>query len=274
VTAPRFTVITAAFNAEQTIAESVLSNLDQDFDGWFEVIVVDDGSSDRTAQRLSEFRDARLTVVSLAANSGRAAARNLAVARATGDYIVPCDADDRSRPGRLSAHASSIAAAPDAAAHFGSIWALAPTGAGRHWPTMPSTADDVDAAFGRGRMGVAHGASAFRADWFQTVGGYDPAIRVAEDYDLFVRGWSAGAFVPHQEFVLDCAVRSRFPRWGYWWDNERHRRAIAARAANLAASPSRVDAIDPYLATMSTRARKALELGRYGAHFVNDLVRG
>ncbi|GAB3573131.1 hypothetical protein GCM10027406_01130 [Leifsonia lichenia] len=274
MTTPRFTVITAAFNAEETIAESVASNLDQEFEGWFEVIVVDDGSTDRTSERLSEIKDARLTVITLDANRGRAAARNEAVARARGDYIVPCDADDRSRQGRLFAHAASIARTPGAAAHFGNIWALSPSGDGRHWPVMPGKTDDVDTAFDRGRMGVAHGASAFRVDWFLAAGGYDPTIRVAEDFDLFARGWSAGAFVPHPEFVLDCAVRSRFPRWGYWWDNERHRRAIAARAAHVQTTPSRIDAIGPYLATTSTRARKALELGRYGAHLANDLVRG
>ncbi|MGJ4844448.1 glycosyltransferase [Leifsonia sp. Le1] len=289
MTAPRFSVITAAYNAEATIVASVSANLGQEYDGWFELIVVDDGSTDGTAERLSSIRDARLTVVTLGTNRGRAAARNAAVARARGDYIVPCDADDRSRPGRLFAHAASIAEAPDAAAHFGNIWALTPAGDARHWPVMPSTADAVDEAFGRGRMGVAHGASAFRADWFRAVGGYDEAIRVAEDFDLFARGWSAGAFRPHPEFVLDCAVRSRFPRWGYWWDNERHRRAIDDRSRRLHAAPSGVDphgvdphgvdprGIDPldvYLARTSTPARKALELGRYSAHLANDLVRG
>lgn len=278
MTAPRFTVVTAAFNAEESIVASVRSNLDQEFDGWFEVIVVDDGSTDRTAELLSGIRDERLTIVTLGANRGRAAARNAAVERARGDYIVPCDADDRSRPERLTAHSRSIRNAPDAAAHFGNIWSLAPSGDTRHWPVMPATADGVDAAFGRGRMGVAHGASAFRTDWFIASGGYDQTIRVAEDFDLFARGWSSGAFVPHPEFVLDCAVRSRFPRWGYWWDNERHRRAIAARAiaarTRSAQSPGSVDPLDTYLAATSTPARKALELGRYSAHLVNDLVRG
>lgn len=271
---PRFTVITAAHNAQETIVASVESNLAQRFDGAFELIVVDDGSTDRTPQLLAGIRDDRLTVITFDANRGRAAARNAAVARASGDYIVPCDADDRSRPGRLVAHEAAIRRAPGAAAYFGNIWSLAPSGDARHWPVMPATADAVDQAFARGRMGVAHGASAFRADWFQATGGYDETIRVAEDYDLFARGWSAGSFRPHPEFVLDCAVRSRFPRWGYWWDNERHRRAIAARATNHHGAVQRTDPLDAYLATTSSPARKALELGRYSAHLVNDLVRG
>lgn len=284
MTRPRFSIITAAYNAEATILDSVSSNLSQRFDDGFEVIVVDDGSTDRTAELLAGIVDARLTVVTLDANRGRAAARNAAIAVAHGEYLVPCDADDRSRPGRLIAHAGSVRADPDAAAHFGNIWAVAPSGDARHWPVMPATPNDVDHAFGRGRMGVAHGASAFRADWFAGVGGYDETIAIAEDFDLFARGWTTGAFRPHPEFVLDCAVRSRFPRWTYWWDNERHRRAIAARAGRgqlsaslagpLAAESLAVDPIAPYLATTSTGLRKTLELGRYGAHLANDLVRG
>lgn len=284
MTGPRFSIITAAYNAEATILASVSSNLDQQFDDGFEVIVVDDGSTDRTAELLAGIADARLTVVTLDANRGRAAARNAAIAVTRGEYIVPCDADDLSRPDRLTAHADSVLADPDAVVHFGNIWAVAPNGDARHWPVMPATPDGVDEAFGRGRMGVAHGASAFRAAWFASIGGYDETITVAEDFDLFARGWTPGAFRPHQGFVLDCAVRSRFPRWTYWWDNERHRRAIVARASCRRASASRgeppvaeplaADPIAPYLATTSTGLRKTLELGRFGAHLVNDLVRG
>lgn len=270
---PRFSVIMAAHNAATTIRSAVEANLAQDYVGWFEVIVVDDGSTDDTARELSLLDNPRLTVVRLQENQGRAEARNVAASAARGNFLVPCDADDISLPDRLSAHAKAIMDEPAHDVYFGKYWAVDDTGHVRHWPVMPLKPQDVDAEFLRGQMAVAHGASAYRKQWFDAVGGYDATIRIAEDYDLFARGWSRGAYLPHDDFVLEYAIRSYFPTWEYWWDNERFRRAIAARltADGLGAETS--SDLTPFLAVTSTTTRKGLEWFRYLAHRSAEPVR-
>jgi succinoglycan biosynthesis protein ExoU len=95
-------VIVAAWNAEATIGRAVASALAQP--EAREVFVIDDGSSDATAEAARACDDGarRLTVMRLPASGGPAAARNLAIAASRAPWICPLDADDYLRPGRLA----------------------------------------------------------------------------------------------------------------------------------------------------------------------------
>ncbi|QIZ98010.1 glycosyltransferase family 2 protein [Leifsonia sp. PS1209] len=270
---PRFSVIIAAYQAESTITRSVRSNLDQEYEGWFEVIVVDDGSTDRTSQVLDELNDPRLKVIRLTKNGGRSAARNTAIAAASGDFLNICDADDMSLPGRMRAHAAAIVSRPDADVWFGRYVAREPQGETREWPRTPGTVEGVDRAFHQGKMAVAHGASAFRRDWFARTGGYDESIAVAEDYDLFARGWRIGRYVPQDDFVLEYATRSAFPTWQYWWDNERYRRAITARVRDLGPTFAGRTPLDRYLGRTSVPSRRLVEMARFRVHRMLEPLR-
>jgi glycosyltransferase involved in cell wall biosynthesis len=88
----RVSAIIPVWNAERTIAEAIDSVLAQTFRN-FELIVVDDGSTDRTAGIIDSYRD-RVKVLR-SANSGPATARNAGVAVAAGEYLAFLDADDR-----------------------------------------------------------------------------------------------------------------------------------------------------------------------------------
>jgi glycosyltransferase involved in cell wall biosynthesis len=90
-------VVIPAFNAEAFLAEAIDSVLAQDHDP-VEVIVVDDGSTDRTAAIASSYPVRCLRQ----ANGGQAAARNAGVAAARGSFISFLDADDLWRPSKLS----------------------------------------------------------------------------------------------------------------------------------------------------------------------------
>jgi glycosyltransferase involved in cell wall biosynthesis len=93
---PAMSVIIPTFNRGSGIMPTIRAALDQDFDS-FEVVVVDDGSTDGTAERLREIVDPRLTVVRRS-NGGISAARNTGVQCAAGQFVVPLDDDDL--PGR------------------------------------------------------------------------------------------------------------------------------------------------------------------------------
>ncbi len=91
---PLVSVIIPAYNAEAFIQETLRSVLAQTYTN-LEVLVVDDGSHDRTAEMVKGFvkQDARVTLLQQP-NAGVAAARNLAIQQAKGEFIAPIDADD------------------------------------------------------------------------------------------------------------------------------------------------------------------------------------
>lgn len=98
---PLVSVIIPAYNAESYIREALESALGQTYEP-LEIIVVDDGSRDRTAEIVREVavRDQRVTLLQQP-NAGVAAARNLAIEHARGAYVAPLDADDYWLPKKI-----------------------------------------------------------------------------------------------------------------------------------------------------------------------------
>lgn len=92
---PLLTVIMAAYNAERHIAESIDSVIAQTVSDW-ELIVVDDGSRDRTTKIVAGYTrvDSRIRLISQPANLGPAHARNLAIEQARGELMAFIDSDD------------------------------------------------------------------------------------------------------------------------------------------------------------------------------------
>src|SRR4051794_23345964 len=103
-----------AWNAEATISEALQSVAVQTYAN-LEIIIVDDGSADATAQLAERFcaRDPRGRVISRS-NGGPAAARNLGIAAARGEWIALIDADDLWHPTKLQKQISVALAVPEA----------------------------------------------------------------------------------------------------------------------------------------------------------------
>src|SRR5919202_5944333 len=96
---PTIFVVIPAYNAERTILETVASVLQQTFSD-FELIVIDDGSRDRTVELLQSIKDERLKVFSYE-NGGLPVARNRGISRSNGEFITFVDADDLWTPDKL-----------------------------------------------------------------------------------------------------------------------------------------------------------------------------
>ncbi len=105
-----FSVIIAVYNGAQTIRRAIESVLSQTWPAH-EIIVVDDGSTDATAQEVAQF-DERVCYVHQA-NAGVSAARNAGARLATGDWLAFLDADDWYYPDRLRRHAFFLARDPN-----------------------------------------------------------------------------------------------------------------------------------------------------------------
>ncbi|WNZ23803.1 glycosyltransferase family 2 protein [Leptolyngbya sp. NK1-12] len=109
---PTISVIIPAYNAEKTILSAITSVQKQTFSDW-EVIVINDGSTDGTVQKLASISDQRLKVFSYP-NAGVSTARNRGLDRASGDYIAFLDADDQWTADKLEAQLAALQHHPDA----------------------------------------------------------------------------------------------------------------------------------------------------------------
>ncbi|MBE7145201.1 glycosyltransferase family 2 protein [Bacillus paranthracis] len=98
----QLSIIVPTYNASRFIEETIHSVLNQSFQDW-ELIIIDDCSTDNTVQKLNEFRkiDQRIRVKVLDENSGAAIARNTGISMASGRYIAFLDSDDLWVPRKL-----------------------------------------------------------------------------------------------------------------------------------------------------------------------------
>ncbi|MCP5432738.1 MAG: glycosyltransferase family 2 protein [Alphaproteobacteria bacterium] len=108
---PLVSVVVPAFNAERTLAETLASAADQTH-RELEILVVDDGSTDATADLVRAFaaRDGRVRLIPKA-NGGVAAARNAGISEARGAYVAPLDADDLWHPRKIELQVGALEAA-------------------------------------------------------------------------------------------------------------------------------------------------------------------
>lgn len=157
-----------------------------------EVIVVDDGSTDDTAACLAGWaNDPRVRVVQQA-NQGRSAARNHGARLARGEFLAFLDSDDLYAPGALAAHLATFARRPDLGLAIGGYALINDQGAdlGARLPWR-SHADLRPAAWLFDCVAMP-GSVLLRRSWWETVGEFDPACEIAEDWDFFLRLAAAG----------------------------------------------------------------------------------
>ncbi|MGB3299731.1 MAG: glycosyltransferase family 2 protein, partial [Phormidesmis sp.] len=103
---PLVSVIIPAYNAEKTLLETIESVLQQSFCD-FELIVVNDGSTDRTVDILNTVDDVRLKTLSVV-NGGVSAARNLGIVHSSGQFISFIDADDLWTADKLASQVAAL----------------------------------------------------------------------------------------------------------------------------------------------------------------------
>jgi glycosyltransferase involved in cell wall biosynthesis len=113
VTRPILSVVIPTWNRAGLVCEAIESALSQR-DGQVEVIVVDDGSTDGTANLLEQRYSNQIKLLRLPRRGGAGAARNAGVSQATGDFLAFLDSDDLWLPGKLDAELSVFEQFPDA----------------------------------------------------------------------------------------------------------------------------------------------------------------
>jgi len=184
-------VIIPAWNAADTIAATLQSLITQSHAEW-EAVVVDDGSTDATADIARRFadRDARIRMVQQQ-NGGEAAARNAGLATAVHDWLLFLDADDWIAPQHLARLTHELAADASLDAVFCSHARVAADGTRILDPFMPP-AGDMFATWARRSAFPIH-ACIVRRRLVEDVGRFDTTLRKSADWDLWQRVARTGA---------------------------------------------------------------------------------
>lgn len=229
------TALIPCYNGEQYVAGAIESVRAQTR-AVDEILVIDDGSTDRSAEVA---RDAGATVHTLPQNAGPSHVRNVGLGRARGDLVAFLDADDRWVPEHCAIVGGLAEKAPEAVVAFGRSALI-------QFPDMRSSAGlpegrAVDALVEVLRLNpVTQSAAILRREVALAAGGYNTAMRYAEDYDLWLRLALLGPFIcTHQvtcwrEVHPGQASRNAFPmRRGAW--SARSRAIDAVRRSGDAA---------------------------------------
>lgn len=187
MTAPRLSVVMSVFNGERYLAAALDSIIGQSFTD-FELIAIDDGSSDRSGEILRACGDSRVRVLTNVGNIGLTRSLNRGLVAARGSYIARHDADDVSHPERFARQVEFLDANPGIAlvgARVRIIDEHGRTRAARE--NHPATAAGVRWALLFGNP-FAHSAVTFRRSVVRDeLGGYDESYEFNQDFELWSR---------------------------------------------------------------------------------------
>jgi len=194
---PLVSVLLAAHDAERFLASALASVLRQTVTD-LELVVVDDGSRDRTPEILAELGDPRLVVLRNEERLGLAASLNLALERARSRYVARLDADDVAMPARLERQLSYLRGAPAVAVAGTGVLDVDEAGRPGRVHLMPASPGEVRwaALFG---SPFYHPTVLFDREALERHGlRYDAAFLESEDYELWARVLSVaeGANLP------------------------------------------------------------------------------
>lgn len=182
---PRVSVLMTVYNGAQWLREAIDSVVHQTYGDW-ELIAIENGSSDESPAILASYPDARIRVISMRGNIGRTPALRHAFDVARGEYIAVLDADDVAERTRLAKQVEFLDAHPRIS--LVGTWALRIDGAGRE---VARWAPATDSQRLQDELGFAnpivHSAAMYRAAVARDVGGYPPEYPYAQDAALWLR---------------------------------------------------------------------------------------
>lgn len=210
----KISVVMAVYNGEKYLESAVKSIIDQTYRD-FELIIINDGSTDGTKTIVDGIRDDRVKVIHSSKNQGVAKARNLGVDIATGEWIAVQDADDISLPARLEEQLRYITAHPDLITVGSHIDCMSDDSkvppsllrSIKNYHNSLVTREELMKQRFR-TCPLAHGSCTFLKEAFVAAGKYDPQYVIVQDYDLWMRMFERGPIENIPQILYQYRVHS------------------------------------------------------------------
>lgn len=206
---PLVSVLLPVYNGERYLVSAVESVLRQTF-GDFELLILDDGSTDGTAricERLAA-RDARVHV-RRRENRGLVPTLNELIAMARGDLLARMDADDLCLPERFARQIDFLCDHPDVVCVGSDVEMIDEAGRLLTHLALPLSDADIQEASLSGHTSLFHPAVMMRAHVVRQVGGYRDEFYTAEDLDLWLRLGEAGRLANLPDALLRYRLHSQ-----------------------------------------------------------------
>lgn len=188
MSSPTITVLMPVFNAEKYIGQAIESILGQTFQD-FELVIIDDGSTDHSAEKVTAYDDHRIRFFKNERNLGLVYTLNRGIEISRGHYIARMDADDISLPDRLSLQVQFLDTHPAISTIGTNMIFVDADGKGLrtpHW-NVPENSVVIHWWLLMGLCGVNHPTVMVRTDTYRKLNGYDSDFIHCEDYELWLR---------------------------------------------------------------------------------------
>src|SRR5688500_15993037 len=203
---PVVSIVLPVYNAAAFLAEAVQSMLAQTFTD-FELIAVNDGSTDGSREVLAGFRDDRVRLIDQP-QQGLVETLNLGIREARGEWVARMDADDVSLPARLALQVQYLRRNPEIGLLGGFVSTI--DAGGRVLADLvrfPLAHEEIWRSLGRRPWVLCHPTAVFRREWALEAGLYDPAYRHAEDAEFFARFMTRRRAANLPEVVMKYRLR-------------------------------------------------------------------
>jgi glycosyltransferase involved in cell wall biosynthesis len=232
---PLISVIITAYNSEKFIEETIGSVLNQTYKS-IEIIIVDDGSTDKTGEALKKFSeiDARIRVFSLHHSGSPAVVRNTGIADAKGEYIAFLDGDDVWEKNKLKEQVNILGKNKEAVLVYS---AAVTTGVNifspfyEVLPLIHKAAETREDLINKGNS-IPLSSVLVKKSYLVQAGGFDedPELKI-EDFDLWLRLGELGTFI----FLprIHVFYRIHQDQFSADWETKRNRLEYLARKRNL-----------------------------------------
>ena len=268
-TDPEVTVVICTHNRQTWLERCIESVLRQKGVSW-EMVIVDDASTDGTREWLQARKELRARIVHLPVSSERSTGRNRGLAEAYGGYVMFLDDDDWLWPGALRVLKAALDSHPGAVAAVGARWVWFMEEDYRRrdaHPRSPRICDIFDELlFG---WSAVSGQNLYRTELVRKVGGYDTSMVCCEDRDLWFRLAVLGNVVLRPEIVMTYRVHPHQRRPS---NIRQIRERVAQRAIRALPAGKRQHAL---LLRRSTwfldRAEDELSAGRFSSGLLYSL---
>lgn len=184
---PLVSVLMAVYNSERYVAQAVESILNQTFQD-FELIIVDDGSGDRSLAVLQRYavNDRRICLISRE-NQGIPRTRNQLLEQASGEFIAVMDSDDVALPNRLAHQVHFLQQHPQVVCVGSAYDVIDAKGRFLTQLPVPLNDDEIQQQALAGHASIFQPCAMMRRAAVLQIGGYDETMPQAEDLDLWLR---------------------------------------------------------------------------------------